>query len=118
MEINPDLQQALTWQGFNLIGNDFLASIPQPIYNRVLANPPFSSNGVAKHTQHAFKFLKPGGRLVTLAHHYSLKPSCSDQQFFAWLKQHKARFLNLGRAFETSNRPTNTSIQLIAIDKP
>lgn len=116
-EIHPLLQQALTLQGFNSIGSDFLASTPQPIYDRILANPPFSRNGVARHTVHAFKFLQPGGKLVTLAHHYSLKPSNSDRSFFAWLKRHRAKFLNLGTAFDNSDRPTNIPIQLMIIDK-
>ena len=111
------LQRALKLQSFNLLGGDFLASIPQPIYDRVVANPPFSNNGVARHTTHAFKFLKPGGKLVTLAHHYNLKPSPSDKQFFAWLKAKNARFLNLGSAFAQGNRKTNIPIQLITINK-
>ena len=117
-EINRNLQTTLTLQGFNLLGSNFLASPPQPIYDRILANPPFSNHGVNLHTRHAFKFLKPGGRLVTLSHHYKLKPSQSDKQFFTWLKDHKAKFLNLGQAFKHSDRQTNALIQLIAIDKP
>ena len=116
-EVDYLLQKALNLQGFDLIGSDFLASIPQPTYDRILANPPFSNAGVARHTTHAFKFLKPGGKLITLAHHYNLKPSQSDRAFFAWLKSKKARFLNLGTAFQHSDRPTNIPIQLIAIDK-
>ena len=117
-ETHPLLQKALKLQGFNLIGDDFLSAQPQPIYDRVIANPPFGSNGVKHHTRHAFRFIKPGGRLITLAHHYNLKPSNSDKQFFAWLKSVKARFLNLGTAFENGDRPTNVPLQLIAIDKP
>ena len=116
-EPHPLLQKALKLQDFNLIGDDFLASTPRPIYDRVIANPPFGNNGVAKHTQHAFRFLKPGGKLVTLAHHYRLKPSQSDKQFFAWLKRHHARFLNLDTAFIYSDRPTNVPLQLILIHK-
>lgn len=116
-ELHPPLQKALKLQGFNVLGDNFLSCSPQPIYDRILANPPFGNNGVARHTQHAFKFLKPGGKLVTLAHHYHLKPSRSDLYFFDWLKSVEARFLNLGRAFAHSDRPTSVPIQLIAIDK-
>ena len=63
-ELHPLLQKALRLQGFNVLGDDFLASTPQPIYDRIVANPPFANNGVNHHTSHAFKFLKPGGRLV------------------------------------------------------
>ena len=116
-ELHPPLQNALKLQGFNVLGDNFLSCSPQPIYDRILANPPFGNNGVARHTQHAFKFLKPGGKLVTLAHHYHLKPSRSDLDFFDWLKSVEARFLNLGCAFVHSDRPTSVPIQLIAIDK-
>lgn len=117
-EINSLLQKALKLQHFNLIGANFLEAQPQPIYDRIIANPPFSSNGVARHTRHAFKFLKPGGQLITLAHHYRLQPSKSDRSFFAWLKQHQARFLNLGTALVSGDRPTNVPLQLIVVDKP
>lgn len=116
-ELHPLLQKALNLQGFNVIGADFFASTPQPIYDRIIANPPFSNNGVARHTIHAFQFLKPGGKLISLAHHYQLQPSHSDQQFFAWLKKHNARFLNCGQAFRNSPRSTNVNLQIILIDK-
>ena len=117
-EIHPLLRQAIELQQFDLIGMDFLISSPNPIYDRVLVNPPFGNNGVANHTIHAYNFLKPGGRLITLAHHYRLKPSHSDKQFFDWLESHDSRFLNLGTAFKKSNRTTNIPVQLIVIDKP
>lgn len=39
-----------------------------------------------------FKRINPSnlGKLVALAHHYNLKPSQSDKQFFAWLKSKNA----------------------------
>jgi|GEM_PF-4211289 len=117
-ELNPLLQRALKLQGFNVLGADFLKSQPKPIYDRILANPPFGNNGVSRHTQHAYQFLKPGGKFVTLAHHYQLQPSRSDLNFFSWLKSVRASFLNLGHAFIHSDRPTSVPIQLIAIDKP
>ncbi len=117
-EISPLLTQGLVLQGFNVVGGDFLNSTPTAIYDRILANPPFSANGVARHTLHALDWLRPGGCLVTVAHHYQLKPSTTDRAFFQWLKGFGARFYNCGQPFHQSDRPTNVSIQLIVLNKP
>lgn len=45
---------------------DFLTEEPAPIFDRVVMNPPFSRQQDIKHVMHAFKFLKPGGRLVSV----------------------------------------------------
>jgi hypothetical protein len=74
-------------------------------YGDFPGNPPFGLNGVARHTTHAYNFLKPGGILVSLSHHYQLQPSRTDRQFFAWLFSKNARFLNCGRAFSQSDKP-------------
>lgn len=46
---------------------DFLTVEPQPIYDFVVMNPPFSSQRDIDHILHAYRFLKPGGRLVSVA---------------------------------------------------
>ena len=40
-----------------------------------------------------------------------------SQSIQYWLKQNKARFLNLGKAFENSARNTSTPMQLIIIER-
>lgn len=45
---------------------DFLAIEPEAIYDRVVMNPPFEKRADIKHVLHALKFLKPGGRLVSV----------------------------------------------------
>jgi predicted RNA methylase len=45
---------------------DFLAVKPQPKFARVVMNPPFAQRADVKHVLHAIKFLKPGGRLVSI----------------------------------------------------
>lgn len=117
-EVSSLLRQGLLLQRFSIIGDDFLSSTPTPIYDLVLANPPFSRNGVARHTLHALDWLRPGGRLVTVAHHYHLKPSATDRAFFRWLNGFDAYFYDCGRAFQDGDRPCNTSIQLIVVNKP
>ena len=45
---------------------DFLTTSPQPVYERVLMNPPFARQADIAHVNHAWKALKPGGLLVAV----------------------------------------------------
>ncbi len=45
---------------------DFLTVEPEPEYDRVIMNPPFARQQDIDHVTHALKFLKPGGRLVSI----------------------------------------------------
>lgn len=53
-------------KGLNVLVGNFLESVPTPIYDRVVMNPPFYGKHYAKHVEHAFKFLKPGGILTAI----------------------------------------------------
>ena len=117
-EISPLLQLALIKMSFRVLGADFLAATPMAVYDLVIANPPFSNLGVMRHTLHAMDFLRPGGRLITLAHHYTLAPSHKDEFFFSWLKTFNAQIIDLGHPFATGQRKTNIPINLIVLDKP
>ena len=117
-ELSPLLQLALCKLGFRILGSDFLSATPMAVYDLVIANPPFSNLGVMRHTLHAMDFLRPGGRLITLAHHYTLALSHKDKFFFSWLKTFNAQIIDLGRPFVDSDRKTNIPINLIVIDKP
>ena len=117
-ELSPILQIALSKMDFRVLGSDFLAATPMAVYNLVIANSPFSNLGVMKHTLHAMDFLRPGGRLITLAHHYTFSPSHKDRFFFSWLKTFNANIIDLGHPFTDAERKTNIPINLIVIDKP
>ena len=58
----------LTNQGiYHSVKNcDFLAAEPEPIYDRIVMNPPFAKQADIKHINHAMKFLKPDGKLVSV----------------------------------------------------
>lgn len=45
---------------------DFLTTSPQPVYDRVVMNPPFARQADIAHVTHAYKALKPGGLLVAV----------------------------------------------------
>ncbi|SCM71583.1 Type I restriction-modification system methyltransferase subunit-like protein [uncultured Pleomorphomonas sp.] len=45
---------------------DFLAIEPNPVFDRLIMNPPFARQADIDHVLHAYGFLKPGGRLVAI----------------------------------------------------
>lgn len=49
-----------------IMQRDFLSVQPEPLYDRVVMNPPFSKQADIHHVNHALKFLKPDGLLVSV----------------------------------------------------
>jgi predicted RNA methylase len=45
---------------------NFLTVPPQPVYDRVVMNPPFTKGADIEHVEHALRFLKPDGLLVSI----------------------------------------------------
>lgn len=69
-EINRTLGDILRAKGFEFIGEDFLAIEPAADesgrYDRVVMNPPFEGLQDIDHVMHASRFLRDGGRLVSI----------------------------------------------------
>lgn len=53
-------------KGHSVLCRNFLETVPDPTFDYVVMNPPFYGRHYVKHVQHALKFLKPGGQLVTI----------------------------------------------------
>ena len=51
---------------YAVLRGDFLDLDPDPIFDRVVMNPPFAKQADIIHVTHALKFLKPGGILVSI----------------------------------------------------
>jgi predicted RNA methylase len=69
VEIQPDHATAITEQrhrNVTVLVEDFLATSPRPVYDRVVMNPPFAKQADITHVKHAWTALKPGGRLVAV----------------------------------------------------
>ena len=45
---------------------DFLTVSPEPIYDRIVMNPPFLKQSDIKHVLHALRFLRPDGLLTSV----------------------------------------------------
>ena len=57
------------WRAFGAGGlglGDFLAVTPNPVFDRVIMNPPFAKQADIDHVNHALKFVAPGGRLAAI----------------------------------------------------
>lgn len=72
---------------------NFLQTVPNPVYDYVVMNPPFSGTHWMEHVVHAFDFLKPGGLL------YSILPASAEvmespkhEKFRAWADLNKERW--------------------------
>lgn len=63
-EIQPELCAGIT--DADRIGGDFLTVPAEEIFDAVIMNPPFSKRQDIAHVEHAWKFLKPGGKMVAL----------------------------------------------------
>ena len=90
---------------------DFLAMGPElGQFDVVLLNPPFTAAADVEHIRHAFKFVKPGGRLVAL---------CADgprQQFHlrGWVESMGGRWEELPQGTFASEG-TNVRVALIVV---
>ena len=84
-EINYTMRGLLS--GFTQIGMDFLEVEPCP-FDVVAMNPPFSGLADIRHVRHAFKFLKPGGRLIAIMSESPFFRDCREaSEFRDWLDQ-------------------------------
>jgi SAM-dependent methyltransferase len=53
-------------KGHAVLHANFLETASNPIYDRVIMNPPFYGTHWAKHVRHAYEFLKPDGFLTAI----------------------------------------------------
>ena len=116
-EINADLVQALTLWGFPPLGRDFLSATPQPIYDRVVMNPPYSKDAYIDHVRAAYRWLAPGGELIAvLPDGYRDSRISKRREFADWLEELGAiESPNPADAFTKSDRSCGVSTHIIHI---
>ncbi len=66
IEVHPARAAEARAKGHSVQTANFLDCPPNPIFDRVVMNPPFYGRHYLKHVRHALRFLKPGGMLVTI----------------------------------------------------
>jgi hypothetical protein len=116
-EINADLVQALTLLGFPPLGRDFLEAAPQPIYDRVVMNPPYSKDAYIDHVRAAYRWLAPSGELIAvLPDGYRDSRISKRREFADWLAElGTIEYPNPADAFTKSDRSCGVSTHLIHI---
>ena len=117
IEYQTELRQILAAKGHKVVRGDFLNH--DETYDRIIMNPPFEKFQDIDHVQHAYKLLKPGGRLVAImstAPFFRKDKKAAD--FRDWFETLRAEYQELPEgAFYSSERPTGVKTMLVTIDK-
>lgn len=125
IEIQPGLAAGLCRDGFDTYERNFLDCDPSayPSFDRIVMNPPFDRGRDCDHVRHAFRFLKPGGRLVAImsaraefatdARHKALHDLISQchkgRESWRWQDLPEKSFAHAG---------TNVNTVMLTIEKP
>ena len=65
-EYHPGRAAEASAKGHSVVIANFLEQQPEEVFDMVVMNPPFYGRHYVKHVNHALRFLKPGGTLVSI----------------------------------------------------
>lgn len=108
-------------KGYQVTEGDFLASEPVPMYDRVLMNPPFANMNDIRHIQHAVKFLKPDGELVSImapGHQYRNDELSTNFRALLLQAGDTLRDIEAGAFSESGTEVPTVMVSLRAADMP
>ena len=99
IERMADFKEILKLKKHNVIADDLLETEPDPVYDAVIMNPPFSEE--CEHIQKAFDFVRPGGNLVAVCSScIQWKNNRKYEQFRDWLSEHTHSVTESNAKFE------------------
>lgn len=92
--------------------SSFLTAAPEPVFDRVVMNPPFAKQDDIRHVLHAAKFLKPGGHLVSvMSASVMFRDNRLTTDFRDFVEANNGSIERLpDRAFEASGTSVNTCV--------
>jgi len=116
-ELLPGNARKLREAGFTDVQEgDFLSMEPQPIYDRILMNPPFNGGVDIDHVLHAARFLKPDGKLTAITGTgWEANSSRKAQAFRDFIEECEA-FVKPVQAGAFKSVGTNVATRIVAID--
>lgn len=113
IELHPDRVETLTDLRLGLVVHeDFLQRKPDPIYDRILMNPPFDRGLDIDHVAHAVKFLAPGGQIAAImSAGVEFRQDRKSEAFRKLVEAMHGQFYDLPQgSFEESGTSVNTCI--------
>lgn len=116
MELNQSFLSKI--EGAKYISPDFLKMPLPEIFDRIIANPPFSKNQDIDHIYKMWDCLAKGGRIVTIASkHWQFASGKKEEAFKEWLDEKNVYPEDLPSG-EFKESGTNISTCILVIDKP
>lgn len=123
VEINPDCIETLAkyYTGYQ---EDFLTLHKEDIgaFDRIIANPPFTNNQDVDHVIHMYKFLNPGGRLVSImSPSWTFGQQKKQKSFRKWFEALQDRQLaELTELDQGTFKESGTNVKtvMVIINKP
>jgi hypothetical protein len=108
-ELLENNRNVLLQKGFHAQLCDFLTVEPDPIYHRIVMNPPFENQRDIDHVMHAWKFVRPGGRLVSImASSIAFRENRKTTEFRGLLDQRGFLEHNPAGSFKIAGTMVNT----------
>lgn len=115
-ERHNSLREILKLKGWHPDGADFMESVAEPIFDRILMNPPFENGQDIDHVRHAFNHLRGGGKLVAIMSPGPFfRSDRKAREFREWFEERGGEKYDLpAGAFKESG--TGTATVLVVMD--
>lgn len=113
------LREKCTFGDWGVAHGDFLLKDPESVggpFDRIVMNPPFGQQADIKHVMHAWTFLKPGGRLVSImSSSVTYRSTSKAVEFRAFIQKQGGTIETMpSGAFKSSG--TDVSTVMVAFD--